>query len=114
MPSNSFAAHLAVSTPVTGPLDFGSKVEEWLLGLAQGFIDTPEKQAAIIKELMDLYDAVGLAVGRKNALAGSIFPLMRGTVQAAISLAMKFVSPPSPPVTPDPPSPTGATQGSAP
>jgi len=81
------------------------------LGLAGSYIDTAEKRQAIVDDVMKVYDATGLAVGKSNALAGAMFPMLRASVAGLLLMALDFLAPkppdPAPVVTP-------VTQGSAP
>lgn len=109
----SFSAHLAVSPPVTGALSFGGSALSWLETLAYGQIDTDEKRAAIAGHVMDVYDATGVALGKKNAFVGAAFGAMRPTIESMVIGALKALAAALGP-TPTPATvTTGATQGSA-
>ena len=97
MPASAFTANLAVSAPVTGPLDFASRFERWLLDAGLSFIDTPAEREALVVDVMKFYDAVGLALGKSSTVLGAMFPLMRPTVEGGIRRCLEsFATPPAP------------------
>ena len=113
MPQNaSFAAHLAVSPPITGPINFVAVVEQWLQSAGFALLATPEAQAAVVKTVMDVYDTIAINIGRSNVALGALFGAFRPTVESVVKSLIKAFVPaplPPPPVVAPP-----AVQGSAP
>lgn len=104
MPNASFAAHLATSAPVSGPLSFIALVEQWLQAAGGALISTPEAKAAVKKTIMDVYDAIAVNVGRTNLALGALFGAFRPTVEGIVDALLSYAPPaPSPVVVPPTP-----------
>jgi len=117
MPNPSFAAHLAVSPPVTGPINFVALVEQWLQAAGGALLATPEARAAVKKTIMDVYDAVGVNVGRNSVALGALFGAFRPTVEGLVDALLNAFAPvpvPTPTPIPAPVVTSPAPQGSTP
>lgn len=102
MPSSSFAAHLAVSQPVTGPLNFIGIVEQWIQSLGGSLLGTPEAKALAKKTVMDVYDALTANVAKAQPMLGAIFGMFRPTVDSLVTSLLNSFAPPQPTPAPVP------------
>jgi hypothetical protein len=93
VPSSSFAAHLAVSAPVTSPGSFLATAETWIISRLREAVDTPEERSAIKKAVLDVYDAIASNAAKANAFLGMLFGAMRPSIENWIDTLLKSIVP---------------------
>lgn len=92
MPLHSLAAQLAVSPPVSTPLDFFGPVATWVKSLAGALIDTADKRASVTDEVMKVYDLIAADAGRTNVALGAAFGAARSIVEGFVTGLLSWLA----------------------
>ena len=92
MPNSSLAAHFALSPSVSSLSSFVGTAGGWFESLVYSEIDTPDKRAAIVAQVMGLYDATASAIAKKRPLIAAAFAAARPSVQGLLTSELETLA----------------------